>query len=363
MIRRGEIKERARTARREQRAPAILLLFVYMLMGMAAGIINAMFEPLGTAPYTIAYWVTMLVLGVMMINMLGSYVKIYERRPASVGELYTGFGTRFLRKLGGYLWMCLWLFIWALPSIAVSTALAYLSGALMVWQGPWGFHASFELVGWAAFLLILSFIPVIIKGLSYFMMPYLLGRHPEVKALQALRLSKRMTNGYKGRIFVMHLSFIGWMILVILPVVVGTFFGGVSILAGSSSGVIGWLILGFLGSAALFIVVVGPYMYIALAGQFVELRDHAIANGIVTREELCMETAPIFTTPPMPGMPYEAPAAFTQVAPMPFAGADHNPPVIPATPPPPIEADDYDEESDEEAYDDYEEEDDDLADE
>lgn len=309
---RPEIKMLAKERLRAQRAPAILLPFVGGLMGVASAVLDEIFGLLGgPVAYWIAYWAGMLVLWVMHLNMCGAYVKIYEQKPASVGELFTGLGVRFFRKLGGYLWMCLWLVIWSLPSIAVSMALAYLSGAVVLSRGFGHFHVSFELTGWVVLLAMLSFAPVVIKGLSYFMTAYILGYHTEVKAIHALRLSKRMTRGYKGHIFVMGLSFIGWILLGLAPILLayamlfGTRSWGVAILL---------VFLGVLGTLALFIVVVAPYMHTAFAGMFVELRDHAIASGVVTREELCMEEPP-FAEPTMapPIVPVAEPPLETPV--------------------------------------------------
>jgi len=235
----------------------------------------------------IIFWAGMLVLWVMTVNMSGAYVKMYERKHATVGELFTGLGIRFFRKLGGFLWMVLWLIIWSLPSLAVATALAYASGAIVARFGPWGFHIAFELSGWRAFLAMLCFAPVVIKGLSYFMVPYILGYHTEVKAIQALRLSRRMTKGYKGSIFAMHLSFIGWVLLGLLPIIIFGFFGILS--ENSGSGLVA-VLFGVLGSVALYVVLIVPYMYTSIAGLFVELRDKGIAEGVVSREELGMSS-------------------------------------------------------------------------
>ena len=56
-------------------------------------------------------------------------------------------------------------------------------------------------------------IPGIVKGLSYSMAHYVLADHPEMTARQALNESKRITQGHKGELFVLNLSFLGWQIL------------------------------------------------------------------------------------------------------------------------------------------------------
>lgn len=355
---RGEIKELAKERLRAQRAPAILLPFVLSLMGMASSLIDQMFymtsSVIGRIPYYIVFWAGWLVLSVMSVNMYGAYVKLYEGRRASVGELFTGLGTRFFRKLGGFLWMMLWIMIWSLPSIVVSTVLAYISGALVVTRNPWGGQIGFQLSGWYALLAILCFIPVIIKALSYYAVPYILGYHTEVKAIQTLRLSKRMTKGHRGKIFVMYLSFIGWAILGLLPIIVGIPFLFAPRMVGLG---LLLLFLGILGSIALFIVVITPYMYTAYAGLFVELREHAIASGVIAREEFAMEEEPsIMAYPvypvappiaaPIAAPPTEAPVEVAALVPVEETMADEAP----------LEEDfDEDSEDEDEVFEEYEE--------
>lgn len=91
------------------------------------------------------------------------------------------------RKLGGSLWMGLFIFLWSL----------------------------------------LFVIPGIIKAISYSMTQYILADCPQVRAKDALKLSMRMMRGHKWEYFVMGLSFIGWAILTALTLgILGIFYTG-----------------------------------------------------------------------------------------------------------------------------------------
>ena len=133
----------------------------------------------------------------------------------SIGDMFTQGFANFPRKLGGFLWMELFISLWSL----------------------------------------LFWIPGIVKALAYSMTPYILANEPNVKAKDALKLSMRMTQGYKAEIFVFYLSFIGW-----------------SILSALTCGI-------------LELVYVGPYRQLSLAGLYWELRANAVANGVITEEE------------------------------------------------------------------------------
>lgn len=70
----------------------------------------------------------------------------------------------------------------------------------------------------------LLIIPGIVKSYSYALTPFILKDEPELKYNAAIEKSMRMMNGYKMKLFLLDLSFIGWMILSILTLGVGLLF-------------------------------------------------------------------------------------------------------------------------------------------
>lgn len=60
---------------------------------------------------------------------------------------------------------------------------------------------------------LLFIIPGIIKAISYSLASYVLIDNPNLGWRECLNESKKLTNGCKGQIFLLGLSFIGWMIL------------------------------------------------------------------------------------------------------------------------------------------------------
>jgi len=236
---RQEIKELAKQAFAAQRSTAVIALFLvglftagYSIITSAPSIIsNFMYMSYGYN-YSLASMLATIggILGllaipfsiiavVLNVNLCGVFAKVYYGIPISGTEAYTEIKTNFGRKLGGTLWEALWLYLWALVGM-------------------------FTL-----------FIPTVIKALSYSMTPYILANNPNVTATEALKLSKRMTKGHKGQIFILFLSFIGWQILNLFT-------------------------FGILG-----IFYVNPYMYTTIAGFFIELRNLAVANGVISVAE------------------------------------------------------------------------------
>lgn len=98
----------------------------------------------------------------------------------------------------------------------------------------------------------LFFIPGIIMSLAYCLTPFIISDSKGLTAGQAIGLSKKITKGCKGKIFVFYLSYFGWFLL-----------------SGLTAGILG-------------IFYVAPYMLTAFGGYYEELKNNAIRNGVVS---------------------------------------------------------------------------------
>ena len=74
----------------------------------------------------------------------------------------------------------------------------------------------------AALWSLLLIVPGIVKAYSYAMVYYIKADHPEYNWRQCIAESQAMMNGHKMDLFIMDLSFIGWMIVGSLCLGVGT---------------------------------------------------------------------------------------------------------------------------------------------
>ena len=71
---------------------------------------------------------------------------------------------------------------------------------------------------------LLLIVPGFIKAYSYRMVSFILAENPDMDYKRALKISGDMTNGYKFELFILDISFLGWLILGALCFGVGTFF-------------------------------------------------------------------------------------------------------------------------------------------
>ena len=157
--------------------------------------------------------------GPLLIGFNFYFINVFMSGRCDIGVAFSKAFEDFGRKLGGYLWMSLFLFQWALIPVA-------------------------------------GFFITLVKTFSYYLTPYILADCPNVRAQDALTLSKRIMKGYKWELFVFCLSFIGW-----------------DILNGLTCGLLG-------------IFYVSPWKQTALAGWYLERREQALREGVVTPDEL-----------------------------------------------------------------------------
>ena len=174
--------------------PCVLaILFVGIVLGVISGIggIGAVtdFESGEVQPgplYSVMSIVQLLIMGPLTVGLAGFFVQnVYGNRDLTAAYPIVSCKENFGRKMGGYLWMVLFTFLWSL----------------------------------------LLVIPGIIKSFSYAMTPFILSDCPNVKAKDALKLSMRIMNGHKGELFVFYLSYFGWGILTALTLgILGVFY-------------------------------------------------------------------------------------------------------------------------------------------
>ena len=101
------------------------------------------------------------------------FFMVNSRENANLGEIKRGFSPSWIHNVGAMLLKDIFLFLWSL----------------------------------------LFIVPGIIKSFSYAMVPYILADNPGLSATEAITLSRKMMDGNKWRMFVLDLSFIGWMFL------------------------------------------------------------------------------------------------------------------------------------------------------
>ena len=71
---------------------------------------------------------------------------------------------------------------------------------------------------WALLLVI----PGIVKNYSYAMTPFIMAENPDMTANEAITASRELMDGHKGELFILELTFFGWMLLNTLTLGLGS---------------------------------------------------------------------------------------------------------------------------------------------
>lgn len=82
------------------------------------------------------------------------------------------------------------------------------------------FFYQIKLILWTLCLIV----PGIIKAYEYCMIPYILAEHPDMESAEVFERSRQLTQNNKMNIFVLGLSFFGWLFLGILCCGIGVLF-------------------------------------------------------------------------------------------------------------------------------------------
>jgi uncharacterized membrane protein len=113
-----------------------------------------------------------------------------------------------------------------------------------IWRSLWIFLWS-----------LLFVIPGIVKSIAYSMHNFIICEYPKMSIFKALNISKLITKGHKAELFVMYLSFIGWILLASITC----------------------------GIAFIWIL---PYMQMSFINAYHALMKEALETGILKMEDL-----------------------------------------------------------------------------
>jgi uncharacterized membrane protein len=162
----SELRAQARAQLRGSWLPAVGVTLVFsLLIGVAAGIVGIPLLIIG---------------GPLCLGFYGYFLRKARGEETAIENLFDGFNN-FGRSLVLYLLQMIFVCLWSL----------------------------------------LLFVPGIIKSLSYSMSFYILRDTPGMSGLDAITASRKMMNGYKGKLFCLYLSFIGWCILCMFTLGIG----------------------------------------------------------------------------------------------------------------------------------------------
>lgn len=187
------IKREAREYLKGEWGKAVGLTFLYFILSVgvnlsieiyaSGGFMNWIYQDYAPPQATILNTIISLLLIPLSISIVWFYLDIVREKTTEISQVFTIYTDvkTMLKLIGTSIMIGIFTFLWSL----------------------------------------LLLIPGIIKALAYSQTFMLLKDHPEYSVFEAITESRRRMKGYKGKYFLLNLSFIGWGILCLFTLGIG----------------------------------------------------------------------------------------------------------------------------------------------
>ena len=179
-----------KTAKKQLKGRWLTPILIFIITGLLIWLINMPTNIVDDEPgltytesgaYTVISLVALCVEGILSVAATYVFIRMSQTtEKVGFNEFLTGL-ERWLSGALGMLWYSLWVFLWSL----------------------------------------LFIIPGIIKAIAYSQMFFIIAENPGIGVSKAMNISKIITQGHKGDLFVMWLSFLGWGFLCLLSCGIG----------------------------------------------------------------------------------------------------------------------------------------------
>lgn len=238
-----ELKSRAKSVLRQSYLKSLLAVLICTLIGggislntNTASVMSPDFSNIETAISNNLGLFSGLISGILVSSLL---VSLFINLPLVVGQArFFNESARgkislkevffpFINGLSNYLnivkvsfFKALVLFLWGMLSFVVLFPVSLILGI----TGSVAMAGDAFSIIFLTLLIYASLIPMLIKIYQYFFVEYILADEPEIGWREALRKSKEMTKGNKLRMFLLRLSFVGWLLLGAVCLGIGVIF-------------------------------------------------------------------------------------------------------------------------------------------
>lgn len=204
----AELRAMAREALDGNWSPGVLATFVL-------GIIN---QVMGFVPL-IGLIAQYLLSGPFNLGLTKIFQETIRDHHSDVGVLFQGF-SRFFQGVG----------VWFISTVILSltSSLAAIPGAIVVFviynQNPVGFEEDPLFFVGLLFASVPFLVAMIHMYLRFSMVYFIANDNPEMGVIGIVKESNRMMDGFKMKLFILYVSFIGWHILGALALLIGLLF-------------------------------------------------------------------------------------------------------------------------------------------
>lgn len=220
-----EIRATARAKLAGKWGRAVLAcVIVAVISGIAGGVVSFFAETeLEQVPPAFVLIVNLLVGLIELPLQYGFqtfFLKLVRGQNPPVQRLFDGFqifwkavAVQLVQNLLPFLWSL----VFFLPGLGLMWLLIYLSPSFLI------SYSQHPMAYWTILLGVTAVIAVVVS-LRYALAVYILHDNPDSGIMQVMRLSDKMMRGRRWKLFLLHLSFIGWAVLCLLTLGIGYLF-------------------------------------------------------------------------------------------------------------------------------------------
>jgi uncharacterized membrane protein len=186
----GDIKSEAKRRLAGNWGKGVLIVLIYFAINLTMA-----FVPI------IGSLASMVISGPIALGIHVLILKLIRTGDADIENMFDGFkdfGQAFLIALLRAVFIMLWGLLAVIPMVAIPLGASFGNPLLVLFMLP---------------LALLLSIPAFMAYYGYAMVFFVKIDHPELSAMEVLSRSKEMMLGYKMKLFLLNLSFIGWILL------------------------------------------------------------------------------------------------------------------------------------------------------
>ena len=211
----NDLKEQALATLKGKWGSFVGLTFLYILLYVLASSLTQFGTIFAGSSFTtlaIVFTIIGAIVTILFVPMQYGYYIAHlnssrQDLPADIGDLFCGY-KRFVDVFVTLLLQFLAIFVAMLPFIIFYV--------VMITKGLFLTHTFLYSI-----IALLLMIPGLILGLAYTMVPFILHDHPELHPAGVLAESRMMMRGHKWELFLLLLSFFGWMLLAVVTFGIG----------------------------------------------------------------------------------------------------------------------------------------------
>lgn len=179
---------------------AILFIIIWTAISMLSYWLFYSTTIAGMAVYFVAEFILSVLLGLLATGVHYQQLGVMRGREIRIEDLFYALKHQPDRFIVADILKMLQMFVWLIPA-------GIIGGAIAIWGN------NILMVVLLMTAIIIGMIKIVLIELQYSQANYLLLDQSELSGREALRKSKELMNGYKGKLFYLEISFLGVAIL------------------------------------------------------------------------------------------------------------------------------------------------------